>query len=341
MASHPEENPMAMKVGNQLGISLPLAVWLLHDEYDYVDKPNYISVTGLMKSLRQIILPSRIPPSEVQSDVSEFIARKLGHAIHDSIEQAWLRGYRRSMKLLGYPDDVIERIAVNPTDEERQASNEMIPVYLEQRMFREITIDGVTHLIGGKFDMVADGIVNDAKSCSAWSWAKGTNDTKHSEQMSLYRWLDAAQPLRKIDQDFGTINYIFTDWSKAMLKSPNYPQKRVESKNIPLKSLAETEAWVIAKLRQVAKYKDAPESELPECTDEELWRSDPVFKYYSDPAKALDPTARATKNFDSLSEANKFLAEKGKGIVITKLGEPKACGYCAAFDACTQKDKYL
>src|SRR5690349_11985097 len=83
-STRPEENPM--RVGNQLGISLPLAVWLLHDEYDYIDRQNYISATGLMKPLRQIVLPKRIPPDQLMPDVSEFIARKLGHAIHDSIE---------------------------------------------------------------------------------------------------------------------------------------------------------------------------------------------------------------------------------------------------------------
>lgn len=332
-----------MKVGNQLNISLPMAVWLLHDTYDYVDKLNYFSVTTLMKPLRQIILPGRIPPSEVMTDVSEYIARKLGHAVHDSVEQAWLNeNYRRPLKLLGYPEEVIERIRVNPTDEERRASNDMIPVYLEQRMFREITVDGKTYTIGGKFDMVADGIVQDAKSTSTFAWTKGDKDAAYSDQMSKYRWLDAAQPLRKITEDYGIINFVFTDWSKMMLRTEGYPQKRVESKNIPLKSLAQTEAEIVEKLRLIERYKDVPESEIPECTDEELWRAPPVYKYYSDPAKANDPTARASKNFDNANDARAHMASKGgKGIVITKLGEPKACGYCAGFDACTQKDKYL
>jgi hypothetical protein len=54
-----------------------------------------------------------------------------------------------------------------------------------------------------------------------------------------------------------------------------------------------------------------------------------------------DPAAKPSKNFDNLSDANKHLAEKGKGAIKTVLGEPKACGFCAGFDACTQKDKYL
>ena len=31
-----------MKITNNSNISLSLAVWLLHDEYDYVNETNYI-----------------------------------------------------------------------------------------------------------------------------------------------------------------------------------------------------------------------------------------------------------------------------------------------------------
>ena len=98
-----------MKITNNSNISLSLAVWLLHDEYDYVNEPNYISVTTLMKPLRHIILPRRIPRELVETDVSDFIARALGHSLHDSIEKSWVKGYKRSLALLGYPEKVIER----------------------------------------------------------------------------------------------------------------------------------------------------------------------------------------------------------------------------------------
>ena len=98
---------------------------------------------------------------------------------------------------------------------------------------------------------------------------------------------------------------------------------------------------MVAKLQELSRLWDAPEDKLPDCTDKELWRSDPQFKYYSDPEKAKDPSARSTKNFDSLAEAEAFKREKGKGIVITKLGEVKACAYCPAFEGCKQKDQYF
>lgn len=319
-------------------ISLPLAVWLVHDDYDYVTEDNYISVTGLMKPIRQIILPSRVPPEKRTLDVQDLIASSLGHAIHDSIEKAWTKGYAVNLLKLGYPQHIVDMIRINPSDEEYAAGG-IIPVFMEQRALRPFG----GRNIGGKFDLVADGIVQDNKSTSAFAWAGGTRDDDHILQMSLYRWLDAyreKQGLKpRITEDYGLINYIFTDWSKMMARnSSTYPQQRVISKPLELLSLSETERWVVNKLAEIDKWHDAPETEIPHCTDTELWRSDPKFSYFSDPLKV---TGRATKNFPTLQEANQFMAEKGKGVVVTRPGEPKRCNYCAAFDACTQKDAYL
>lgn len=321
-------------ITNTGDISLALAVWLLHDEYDYINEPNYVSATALMKPLRHLILPKRVPAEQQVVDVEDFISRAMGHSLHDSIEKAWTKGHARALRLLGYPEEVIERVRINPTPEEVRGSNSIIPVYLEQRGFRTVTVGGVTYTIGGKFDYVGEGIVQDVKSTTAYTWLYGGKDEDYKLQMSIYRWLHPD----KITEDFGRINFIFTDWQKAQAKiNPNYPQQRVAHKDIPLMSLAETEAWIIAKLTQVQRYKDAPEDQIPECSADELWMSDPQYKYYADPAKTQ---GRSTKNFDDPIEARKFLAEKGgKGIIITVPGTPKRCGYCDAAPICTQKDR--
>jgi len=324
-------------ITNKGYIPLALAVWLLHDEYDYIDEPNYISVTGLMKPIRHIILPSRVPPEKRESDVEDYISRALGHSLHDSIEKAWVKGAARSLRLLGHPQSVIDRVLVNPTPEQLAGTKNPIPVYLEQRSFRKITVGGTTFTIGGKFDMVAEGIVHDNKSTTAYTWLYGGKDDDYRLQGSLYRWLNPD----KITEDFIRINFIFTDWQKAQAKqNPNYPQKRLEYKDIPLMSLEETERWIRKKLELVIKYQDSPEAEIPECTDEELWRSAPQYKYYADPLKT---SGRSTKNFDNPLEAKKFmLGDKGgKGVIITIPGEVKRCSYCEAFPICSQKDKYF
>lgn len=326
-----------MIITNRNDISLEMAVWLLHDEYDYIQEENYISATGLMKPLRQIILPGRIPPAlQIAPDVEDYIATAMGSALHAGIEKAWKEGnHKRALKLLGYPEAVVSRVLVNPTPEELRAIKDPIPVYIEQRAMRELA----GYKIGGKFDLVCEGRVTDTKSTSVWTWVYGGKDEDYKLQGSLYRWLNPD----KVSEDFMRVNFIFTDWSKKdALYKTDYPPRRVMHKDIILMTPEETENWIRAKLSLIDRHLRTPEPELPECTSEELWMSDPKYKYYSDPAKASQPGARSTKNFDSLVEAKKFMGEKGnKGVVITVPGEPKRCAYCKAYPICTQKDKYV
>lgn len=328
-----------MRVTNNSDISLPLAVWLLYDDYDYNPMQGYISATSLMQPLRPLILKSRVPVENRSVDVADLIARTLGHAIHDSIEKAWKSGnYKKALQLLGYPEEVADRIRINPTDQEVRGSNSIIPIYLEQRIHREIEVDGVKYTIGSRYDMVTEGLLQDTKSTSTYAWTDNSKDDDYKLQMSIYRWTDAAQPLPKIQEDYGVINFIFTDWQKYRISEPGYPQSRLGKREIPLMSLAETEQWIRNKLSLVKRNKSLPEDMLPECSDEDLWRSDPKFKYYADPTKT---DGKSTKNFETLSEANRHRAEKGKGVVITKLGEPKRCGYCDAFSICSQARRYF
>lgn len=326
-----------MIITNKSGISLPLAVWLINDDYDYVRGVNkYISATTLMKPIRQIILPKRLPPELAETDVEDFIARGLGKAIHDSMEKAWVKNYRRNLELLGYPDAVIDRVRINPTDDELKTVEGILPIFLEQRLFRQF--EGYT--IGGKFDLVTEGIVQDNKSTSAYSWLFGGKDDDYRLQMSLYRWLDAGQPVPKITEDFGLINFVFTDWQKMQAKSnPNYPQKRVEQKRIELMSLEATEMWVRGKLMLIESNQETPEEHILECTPDELWQSEPKYKYYADATKTA---GKSTKNFDSAMDARAHQASKGgAGVIKTIPGEPKRCGYCEVFPICTQKDRYF
>lgn len=333
-------------ISNNSDIPIALAVWLVHDEYDYIKADNYISATGLMKPLRQSLLAKRVPAELQTDDVENYIARALGHSIHDSMEKAWKAGYRTNLKKLGYSQSMIDRVLINPTDEELALTKDPIPVYLEQRMFRR----HMGYTIGGKYDAITEGIVNDTKSTSAYAWMYGGKDEDYQLQGSLYRWLDAkgfsdpecqASFNPRITEEFMRVNFVFTDWKKADAASnPGYPQRRVAQKEVNLLSLDETQLWVNNKLRQLEKYKDAPDGDMPDCTPAELWMSDPTYKYYKDPAKANQPGSRSTKNFDDLGEAMRFQNEKGGvGVVVEIKAEPKRCGYCPAYEVCGQRMK--
>ncbi len=327
-----------MKITNEHGISLPLAVWLLHDNYDYVSDPNYISATTLLKSTKQIILGRRVPSKDRSMDVSEFIAARFGNAVHDSVERAWTDNYSRvkALRQLGYPEKVTDKIVINPTETDFKTIPDLIPIWIETRSER--TVNGFR--VGGRLDMVADGRLFDTKTTSVYSYLKGRKDDDYTLQGSIYRWLNED----KITEDHVHIQFVFTDWQKAMAiqqKDKGYPQIKMLSYPVPLLSIEETERFITGKLNEIKKYRDAPEEQIPECTDKELWRGETEYKYYSDSLKAKDPTARSSKNFDNKAEAHAFMQEKGKGIVVEKPGEVKACLYCAAYDICKQKDRYF
>lgn len=321
-----------MQITNNTDIPLALAVWLVHDEYDYVNESNYISVTKLMKPIRHLVLPPRVPMETQSMDVGDMVSRAMGHSLHDSIEKAWKSGSSINLKKLGYPQSVIDRIKINPEPEE--LTTDSIPVYLEQRAFKKITVGDIEYTVGGKFDMVAEGIVHDNKSTTAYTWMFGGKDDDYKLQGSLYRWLNPT----KITEDFIRICFIFTDWQRMQAKTnPNYPQHRCLYKDIPLMSIQETEDWVKSKIAQFQMYKDAPENKVPHCTSDELWMSEPQYKYYSDPTKT---SGRSTKNFDTPQEAKAYLIEKaGKGVIKTIPGEAKRCSYCDAYSICTQPNK--
>lgn len=318
-----------MQLTNNTGVSLPFAVWLAADDYDFsANGQRAISATSLLKPARQILLRERLTPenSEVP-DVADRIAARLGHAIHDSMEKAWVANYAVSLRQLGYPNSVIKRVKINP---ETVAEGD-IPVYLEQRGTREV----MGYKISGKFDLVMDGELNDTKTTSVWTHIKGGKDEDYRLQGSIYRWIHQD----KITSDHISINFVFTDWQRSMAKSnPDYPQQRVLTHRVSLMSVEDTEEWITNKLRFLENSADKPEADLPRCTDKDLWRSDPVFKYYSNPANT---TGRATKNNETMQEALEYKASKGgKGVIIEVPGKVKACGYCPAFTICTQKDEY-
>lgn len=312
---------------NTAGISLSLAVFLATDNYDH--DASTISATTLLKPLRQIILSARVAPTEAVVDLSGLVPSRMGSAIHDGIEAAWVTNYAKAMTHLGYPQKVINRVVINPRASEIRG--DAIPIYLEQRAKKQVG----KHTISGKFDFVGDGRVEDFKSTSVFTAINHTNDDKYIWQGSIYRWLNPTL----ITKDEMAIQFIFTDWSAARARSEkNYPPSRTQQRIFLLKSIQETDQFVKRKVAQIDQHWNTPEDEIPYCSDEELWRSSPVWKYY----KNAEKTARSTKNFDTRQEAYIRLAEEGgKGIVLEKPGQVMACKYCSAFSACSQKDQLI
>ena len=315
---------MSFKYTNPYGISLPLAVWLMHDDYDYDDRPNVISATSLLKPTRALVLSYQNKGLDKTVDIMSLVPSRMGSAIHAIAEQAWTDrvNVSKAMSALG-TSKLGEITIINP---DKPVKESEIAVYVEQRHETEVG----DYIISGKYDLVVDGTLSDYKSTSVWTYVFDSNALKYTQQGSIYKWL---APDRITDNKID-IQFIFTDWSSSQaVRDPKYPQTRVMTKSYPLWPVEQTDKYIKDKLESITSLLDKPQEELPQCTSEELWESKTKYKYYKNPAK----TARATKNFDSMEEANsRLLDDGGVGTVITVRGEVKACRYCEVSDICEQ-----
>jgi len=314
---------------NNHDVSLALAVFLMYDSYDHDSRNNVISATSIIKPLRQLILTRQHKELDKTVDIMDLVNSRMGTAIHDGCEVAWTdkENVCNALKVLGANQSVIDSIVINPTE----VTKGQIPVYVEQRHEKEVG----DYIISGKYDLILDGTLNDYKSTSVWTYIYDSNASNYTLQGSIYRWLAPDH----ITSDYININYIFTDWSATKAKQDsNYPQKRVITKKYPLMSVEETEEYLKEKLMKLDMFLPFKQEDIPECTDEDLWASETVYKYYKNPKNL----SRSTKNFSSATEAAIRQADDGNvGIVIEVPGEVKACRYCKAVAICNQAEKLI
>lgn len=320
---------------NTTGIPLSVAVWLATDNYDHnangTLNSKYISATGLLRPLRAIVLDQVLPKQEEDTDIVELIPSRLGTAVHDQIEAAWMDPKQALARL----DEVglWHNLTVNGVlQTDKFDSDNAFEVWMEQRAFKDIE----DWTVGGKFDFVLNGELTDFKTTKTYSWISGSNTEQYILQGSIYRWLHSEL----ITGDHLTIAYIFTDWiAQKALANKDYPQKPVIAASYPLKSIEDTERWIKVRLEAINQYiedyrfNEEDQGVLPACTKEELWQNDPVYKYYKDPTKLT----RSTKNFDNYADAQaRKYADGVGGVVIEVPGEVKRCKYCNVRAGCVQ-----
>ena len=299
------------------GIHPFIGAWLANDEYSAPKGERTISATTLLKSVKQIVLTRRV--EEPAADLNSLIASRIGTAAHGAIEATW-----RSDKL---PELLIKlkqpahKYVINPVE----VLPGQIPVWLEQR--REKEFQGWT--ITGQFDTVFNYQLRDIKLTRAWAIQNHVNDDKWAKQGAIYKWL-FPEIIKDADM---VIEAIAVDWSRSSaLSDPSYPAMAWTEVRLRLDEPGSTELWLTEKLSLLEKYLHSPQDEIPECTDEELWRDPPTWAYYASGVVQ----GRCTKKFATKQEAEGHLLVKGKGIIEERKGQPKACGYCPAQSICNQ-----
>ena len=306
-------------------MSESLGVWLATETYTGGGDDRTISATELLRSTRQIVLSRRVDSAQATPNLNSLIASRIGVAIHDAIERAWTGpALTKALEALGLP---AHKYIVNPTG---VVPDDMRAVYVENRNDKEV--DGWT--VTGQYDLIVVGQLHDVKATKGFVVQKGLHNKKWRMQGSIYRWLNQEV----ITDDSLVVECVVLDWTAAdAARSPEYPQQQWVSIRLNLHSLQETESFIRTKLTDITKHLDTPEPELPECTDEDLWREEPTYAYFANP----EATGRSTKNFDTLHDANMHLAAKGKGRVDVRPGKVKACAYCPAAPLCTQRLRYI
>jgi hypothetical protein len=304
---------------------LPISVgaWLAKDNYDH--NPDVVSVTAFIKPIRELILSQRVPKGSTQDpDIMDMLKSRIGTAIHESIERVWQDdNYVEPMKLLGLPQKVIDKITVNA----ELIKAGQVPMYSEHTMYKEI--DG--YEFRGTADFILNGQLQDFKTTSTYSYTSRLKDIKYALQGGIYRYLDPSV----ITQDHLEIIEIYLDWSAIKAKvsaQGTYPPYPIIVKKIPLTPILETGRFIKGRIKLIEDLYDAPQEELPLCTDDELWRKDPTYKYFKNPNNQ-----RSTKNFSDYDEALAFKAAQGHvGEIRIEPSKATACKFCSAATVCTQ-----
>ncbi len=317
---------------NNTGVSLPLAVWLATDNYGGKSKTNpyMISATSLLKSPRQIVLGMRADPTQESTDVTGVVKSRIGTAIHSAVENAWVSNNLPNVLMsIDYPEELARRVVVNP-DSLAIYPNNIIPVYVEQRSYKSLGKWTIT----GEYDFVFNGHLHDLKSTGTYTYVNKTKSDDYIKQGSIYRWLTP----NIITDNIMSIDFIFTDFAQRYVGTNNYPVAQIVKEDYPLMSIPDTEAWIESRLNLIESHELTDESDLPLCTDKELWRGESVWKYY----KSGQVQTRSTKNYDNAAEAyDHKLRDGNKGLVLEIGGTPTACLYCNVFNSCSQKDIYI
>jgi len=199
---------------------------------------------------------------------------------------------------------------------------------MEERLYKEV--DGVT--VSGAIDIqqeTPEGVVIiDYKFTSAWAVMQEKEEWQ--QQLNVYKWLVETVKRKKV---VGLkICALVRDFNRHETKE-GYPKASIEMVDIPMWDSVKTEAYVRERLNL---HRDAKVSadfgdELPACSDTDRWQSETIYAVKREGRKT------AIRLFKTIEEANE-LAEKEKGYVETRLGEPKRCtgNYCGVAEWCEQ-----
>lgn len=271
-----------------------------------IARPQYskgkanLSVTELLNSPR-IVQLKRKHWDELEEDASSMVWSLFGTALHNILEH-------------GKGDNHI----------------------VEERVF--VDVDGIN--ISGAIDLQEieeDGtVISDYKTTSAWVVMNEKEDWHN--QLNCYAYL--LHKAKGVTVKKLQIVAIVRDWSAREAKAKeSYPQAPIVVIDIPVWSYDKVEQYVKTRigLHTEAIFDSDTESEMAECTTEEMWEKPTRY------AVMKKGGVRAKSVHDTQDDAQHALNQAGRDYFMEiRQGERTRCAnYCQVSQFCSQYQKYL
>ena len=273
--------------------NLPQAyVDAVKETHPVVDK--HYSVTSLLHPIREILLKRR-HYDEIEQDVSDMVWLLFGSAVHKIVEEADKTGYAEYK--------------------------------LEWPIIEDYILTGICDLYNEELFAVED-----HKTSSVVKVIKQEFD-EYKHQGLCYAWM-----LRKLGHHVARLRFhiLMKDWSARDYRNRGdkfYPEHPIWTweYEITENDYIYIENYIKEKFKELIKYENVPDDELPLCSLEERWNPGDKYAVYRQGAK------RALKVCESKEEADEIIKNElaGSGIIETRKGEDKKCkDYCLVCKFC-------
>jgi hypothetical protein len=171
-------------------------------------------------------------------------------------------------------------------------------------------------------------IIIDYKFTSAWAVMQ--DKVEWEQQLNVYKWLVEVVKKKKV---VGLqICAFIRDFSRHETKE-GYPESPIHMVDVPMWDAVKAETYIKERLEMHREAKMAQDfgEELQDCSPQERWMSETKYAVKREGRKT------AIRVLDDKEEA-RILADKEKGYVEIRPGEPKRCtgNFCGVAQWCKQ-----
>lgn len=298
------------KLTNNHGLPRPVADAIQPDTYFACGSADY-SATSLIQSPRQLQLSKR-HRHELQKDVTDMWAFFIGNCVHEKLER----------ELKRYP----ERYLIERKITEFDMGRKVVAKFDAYDMETKVLYDHKTSKIGAR---AAKKLWTEFKK----EWEDQLNINAYFLEREGY------------EVDTLGISLVFTDWKPLMAKfksADEYPEAPSVELHAPAATFDERKKFYEERLALHIAHEDTPDDELPYCTEEECWASDPSWRVEN------KKTGRSRKNCKSELEAHAWMEQNIKPAqlanyhIIKKEGSRLKCeAFCDCAPFCNQYKEYM